>query len=106
MVGRLTLTLLNITFGAIKSGKQYTEAYNVPFWSYFATNYDLYVAFITTALATTSLRSSLLRNTIQVRFTWFAILYCTAYLGAVFLLHLSYILQIIYYWLHLINVSM
>ena len=95
------LTLLNVTLAAIKSGKQYTAAHNVPFLSYFATNYDLYVPFITTALAATSLRSSLLRNTIQVRITWFAILYCTAYLGAVFLLHLSYIVQIFYYLSHL-----
>ena len=94
------LMLLNVTLAAIKTGDQYTASHNMPFSSYFATNYDIYVPFITTALAAITLRSSLLRNTVQARITWFAILYCAAYLFAVFIRHM-FIAQTFYYLSHL-----
>ena len=94
------LMLLNVTLAAIKVGDQYTKAHHVPFSSYFSVNYDMYVPFITTVLAAITLRSLLLRNTIQARITWFAIWYCAAYLFAVFMRHM-FIGQTFYYLSHL-----
>jgi hypothetical protein len=94
------LTLLHVTLAAIKVGNQYVQSSSMPFSSYFATNYDIYVPFITTALAARTLRSSLLQNTVQARITWFAILYCAAYLFAVFIRHM-FIAQTFYYFSHL-----
>jgi hypothetical protein len=94
------LTMLHVTLAAIKVGNQYVQSSHMPFSSYFATNYDIYVPFITTALAAVTLRASLLRNTVQARITWFAILYCAAYLFAVFIRHM-FIAQLFYYFLHL-----
>ena len=94
------LTLLNVTIAALKAVDQYAHPPNMPFSSYFATNYDIYVPFITTALAAITLRLSFLQNTVQARIIWFAILYCAAYLFAVSMRY-TFIVQTFYYLLHL-----
>ena len=96
------LTMLHVTLAATKAygGDQFVQSHDMPFSSYFATNYDIYVPFISTALAAVTLRTSLLRNTVQARITWFAILYCAAYLFAVFIRHM-FIAQTFYYLLNL-----
>jgi len=97
-------TLWNVTLNAIHSGQQYSESHHLPFSQFFATDYDIYVPYITSAVAALVLRSSLFRNTIEARIAWFSMLYCAAYAFAVFVLRMD-LANTYYYVAHLTIVT-
>ncbi|MGH7086972.1 MAG: hypothetical protein ACREFN_18510, partial [Acetobacteraceae bacterium] len=82
-------TLWSVTLTAIKSGHHYSTTYYVPLSRFFDINYDIYVPYVTTALAVVVLRGSLFKNAIEARVTWFAILYCAGYAFAVLILRMN-----------------
>ncbi len=96
--------LWSVTLTAIRSGHGYSATHYVPLSQFFDVNYDVYVPYITTALAVAALRGSLFENTIEARITWFAILYCAAYAFAVLVLRMN-IVTYSWYLSHLAIVS-
>jgi hypothetical protein len=92
--------LWNSTWRAIKFGQRYVETHYQPFWSYYATNYEMYVPVFTTLLLIVVTRALPVKDGVALRITWFSVAYLGAYVGAVFGLGMN-IVQYFWYLAHL-----
>ncbi len=93
-------SLWNSTWRAIKFSLRYGESHHLPFASYYAANYEMYVPVFTTLLLIVVNRARPLKDSLALRITWFSIAYLGAYVVAVFGLGMG-IVQYFWYVAHL-----
>jgi hypothetical protein len=89
-----------VTWFAIHAGQQYVSVNAVPFSSYDAVNYEIYVPVFTTMLLMVLNWRGLLRDSIEARISWFALAYLLAYAVATFVLGMN-IVSYFWYFGHL-----
>jgi len=91
------LVLWSSTFGAMQAGRQYTLDHFVPFSSYYATNYEIYVPVCVTLLLVVLCWQDLLKDSLEARISWFAVAYLLAYMIAVFVLRMNIVFEFWYF---------